>query len=60
MKRKGSDIYSDVDESESCTKVLMTNNFLEKMHLDRKCENEITAHSRKTLQNTNITFTYFG
>ena len=60
MKIKGSDIYSDVDESESRTKVLMTNNFLEKMHLDRKCENEFTAHSRKTLQNTNITFTYFG
>ena len=47
MKIKGSDIYSDVDESESRTKVLMTNNFLEKMHLDRKCENEFTTHSRK-------------
>ena len=47
MKIKGSDIYSDVDESESRTKVLMTNNFLEKMHLDRKCENDFTTHSSK-------------
>ena len=52
MKIKGSDIYSDVDESESRTKVLMMNKCLEKMHLDRKCENEFTTHSRNFFYKT--------